>query len=101
MVAYLAKVKERSLSFKIFEIKHVPRSKNQKVDALSKLASSSPNGHPKSIQWEILHQPMITPDVVAWVDRSDTWMNPLIYYLHDGILSLDPKDASRIKKKYQ
>jgi len=101
MVVYLAKVKENSLSFKTFEIKHVPRSKNRQVDALSKLASSSLDGHPKSIRWEILHQLTITPEIVVWVDRSDTWMNPLIDYLRDNTLPLDPKDASCIKKKSQ
>ena len=64
MVVYLAKVKARSLSFKTLEIKHVPRSENRQADTLSKLASSSPDGHPKSIRWEILHQPTITPRIV-------------------------------------
>ena len=85
VMAYLTKVKEWSLSFKKFEIEHVPRSENRQADALSKLASSSPDGHLKSIQWEILHQLISTPEVVAWVDRSKTWMNPLEYYLYDGI----------------
>ena len=53
MMAYLAKVKECSVTFKTFEIKHVPRLENRQADALSKLASSSSNGHPKSIRWEI------------------------------------------------
>jgi len=69
MMAYLAKVKEHSKSFTTFEIKHVPRSENRQADALLKLASSSPYGHPKSIHWEILHQPTMVPEVVAWVDK--------------------------------
>ena len=39
--------------------------------------------------------------IVAWVDRSDTWMSPLVEYLHDGILPPDPKNANRIKNKAQ
>jgi len=39
--------------------------------------------------------------MLAWVDRSDTWMNPLVNYLQDGTLPLDPKDANCIKKKSQ
>ena len=72
MAAYLSKVKERAKCFKKFEIKNVPRSENQQVDALSKLASSSPDGHPKNIRWEILHQPTVAPEAVAWVDKSET-----------------------------
>ena len=49
MMSYLTKVKERSLSFKKFEIEHVPQSKNRQADALSKLARSSLDAHPKSI----------------------------------------------------
>jgi len=49
MMAYLTKVKKQSLSFKKFEIEHVPRLENWQADALSKLASSFPDGHPKSI----------------------------------------------------
>jgi len=39
--------------------------------------------------------------MVAWVDRSDTWMNHFVNYLRDDTLPLDPKDVSRIKKKPQ
>jgi len=49
MVAYLTKVKEKSLSFNKFEIEHVPPSKNQQPDALSRLARSLPDRHSKSI----------------------------------------------------
>ena len=101
MMAYLAKVKERSESFKTFEIKHVPRSENRQVDALSKLASSSIDGYQKSIHWEILHQPTIASEMLAWLDKSERWMNPLVNYLRDGTIPLDSKDASRIKKKSQ
>ena len=101
MAAYLSKVKERAKCFKKFEIKHVPRSKNRQADSLSKLASSSPDGHPKNIRWEILHQPSVAPEAVAWVDRSETWMDSLVSYLRDGTLPSDPKDANRIRKKAQ
>jgi len=50
MMAYLALVKERAKTFRIFKIKHVPRSENRQADALSKLASSSLDRHPKNIR---------------------------------------------------
>ena len=99
MAAYLSKVKERAKCFKKFEIQHVPRSENRQADALSKLASSSRDRHKKNIRWEILHQPSVTPEAVAWADRSETWMDPLVSYLRDGTLPSDPKDANRIRKK--
>ena len=72
MMAYLALIKERVKTFKIFEIKHVPRSENRQADALLKLPSSSPDGHPKTIRREVLHQLTIALETVAWVDRSNT-----------------------------
>ncbi|GJT91874.1 reverse transcriptase domain-containing protein [Tanacetum coccineum] len=41
MVQYLNKVKTLTKSFKEFSIKQIPRSENKKVDALSKIASTS------------------------------------------------------------
>ncbi|GKC97209.1 reverse transcriptase domain-containing protein [Tanacetum coccineum] len=41
MIRYLEKVKALTGSFKAFIIKQVPRSENKKVDALSKIASTS------------------------------------------------------------
>jgi len=39
--------------------------------------------------------------VVVWVDRSSTWMDPLVSYLRDGTLPSDPKEANRIERKPQ
>jgi len=47
-----------------------------KIDALSKLASSSDDGKPKNIQWEALIERSIDPHEVLWLDRSSTWMDP-------------------------
>ncbi|GJW84337.1 reverse transcriptase domain-containing protein [Tanacetum coccineum] len=41
MIKYLEKVKALASTFRTFSIKQVPRSKNKKVDALSKMASNS------------------------------------------------------------
>jgi len=40
-LAYLSEGKGKSHTFKKLEIEHVPKSKNQQADALSKLAISS------------------------------------------------------------
>ncbi|GJV29591.1 reverse transcriptase domain-containing protein [Tanacetum coccineum] len=41
MIKYLEKVKALTSTFRAFSIKQVPRSKNKKADALSKMASTS------------------------------------------------------------
>ncbi|GJR97536.1 reverse transcriptase domain-containing protein [Tanacetum coccineum] len=41
MIKYLEKVKALASTFRVFSIKQVPRSKNKKADALSKIASTS------------------------------------------------------------
>jgi len=78
MATYLAKVKEKSSMFEKFEIEHVPRSKNRQADALSKLASASPDGRPKIIHWEILPEQMIDAKELVWINRSETWIEPLM-----------------------
>lgn len=48
-------------SFKEWEVEHIPRSKNTRVDALSKLASSTSSFSGKMIVVEVLNSPLSIP----------------------------------------
>ena len=85
--------------FQRFEIERVLRSENRPVNALSKLASPSPNGCPKNIHLEILLEWTIDAKELVWINRSKIWMEPLTSYLRDKTLLQDPKEADRIKKR--
>ena len=36
---------------------------------------------------------------LIWIDRNETWMEPLTSYLRDGTLSHDPKEADDVRKR--
>ncbi|XP_068497746.1 uncharacterized protein [Phaseolus vulgaris] len=57
MAAYLEYVKELRRSFSLFEVVHVPREQNARVDLLAKLASSSKGGRQRTVIQETLKTP--------------------------------------------
>ncbi|GJR88615.1 reverse transcriptase domain-containing protein [Tanacetum coccineum] len=71
MVRYLEKVKTLTTSFKAFSIKQVPRSKNKKADALSKIASTSFAYVSKQVLVEELKEKSISAvEVLAVVEEE-------------------------------
>ncbi|GJQ89727.1 reverse transcriptase domain-containing protein [Tanacetum coccineum] len=101
MIRYLEKVKTLTSSFKAFLIKQVPRNKNKKADALSKIASTSFAHLSKQVLVEELKEKSISAaEVLAVVEEEgDTWMTPIFKYLSNGILPVEGKKARAVKRK--
>ncbi|GJQ94490.1 reverse transcriptase domain-containing protein [Tanacetum coccineum] len=101
MVRYLEKVKALTGSFKAFTIKQIPRSKNKKSDALSKIASTSFAHLSKQVLVEELKEKSISEVEVLTVveEEGDTWMTPIYKYLAEETLPADMKKARAIKRK--
>ncbi|GJY96952.1 reverse transcriptase domain-containing protein [Tanacetum coccineum] len=101
MIKYLEKVKSLVSGFASFSISQVPRSKNKKADALSKIASTSFAHLSKQILVEILKEKSIHEVEVATVVEEEgiTWITPIIEYLKDGTLSGDRNEASKLRIK--
>ncbi|GJW45872.1 reverse transcriptase domain-containing protein [Tanacetum coccineum] len=99
MVKYLEKAKSLISGFANFSISQVPRSKNKKADALSKIASTSFAHLSKQVLVEILKEKSIQEKEVATVveEEGPTWMTPIMEYLKDGTLPGDRKDASKLR----
>ncbi|GKE32480.1 reverse transcriptase domain-containing protein, partial [Tanacetum coccineum] len=99
MVKYLKKAKSLISGFANFSISQVPRSKNKKVDALSKIASTSFAYLPKQVLVEVLKEKPIQDEEVATLveEEGPTWMTPIIKYLKDGTLPNDRKEASKLQ----
>lgn len=93
MVAYVRHVQEATARLSYSKIIHILRSKNHKVDAQSKLASSSSDGKSESIQWETLLKRSTESREIMWLDRNATSMEPITAYLSIGMLPLDAKEA--------
>ncbi|GJW39358.1 reverse transcriptase domain-containing protein [Tanacetum coccineum] len=95
MVQYLNKVKTLAKSFKEFSIKQIPRSKNKKADALSKIASTSFAHLNKQVLVEELKVKSINEKEILNIveEEGNTWMTPISEYLTKEILPEDKKKA--------
>ncbi|GKC61162.1 reverse transcriptase domain-containing protein [Tanacetum coccineum] len=101
MIKYLEKVKSLVSGFASFSISQIPRSKNKKADALSKIASTSFAHLSKQVLVEILKEKSIHEEEVATVveEEGTTWMTSIIEYLKDGTLPGDRKEARKLHIK--
>ncbi|GKA34315.1 reverse transcriptase domain-containing protein [Tanacetum coccineum] len=101
MIKYLEKVKTLVNDFANFSINRVPRSKNKKADALSKIASTSFAHLSKQVLVEVLQEKSIQEKDVAAVveEEGPTWMTPITEYLKDEILPDDKREASKLRIK--
>ncbi|GKA20338.1 reverse transcriptase domain-containing protein [Tanacetum coccineum] len=101
MIKYLEKAKSLISDFTNFSISQVPRSKNKKADALSKIASTSFAHLSKQVLVEVLKEKSIQEEEVATVveEEGPTWMTPIMEYLKDGTLPDDRKEASKLRIK--
>jgi ribonuclease HI len=103
MIQYLEKTKSLIQSFDRFTIKQVPRGDNRKVDALSKIASTSFAHLSKQVLVETLKNKSILEMEVSTVieEQNPTWMTPIIDFISKGILPQDQKDARRVRRTAQ
>ncbi|GKC01487.1 reverse transcriptase domain-containing protein [Tanacetum coccineum] len=101
MNKYLEKVKSLVSGFANFSISQVPRSKNKKANALSKIASTSFAHLSKQVLVEALQEKSIQEKEVTTVVEEDgpTWMTSIMEYLKDGTLPDDRKEASKLRIK--
>ncbi|GJZ13865.1 reverse transcriptase domain-containing protein [Tanacetum coccineum] len=101
MIKYLEKVKSLVSGFANFSISQIPRSKNKKADALSKIASTSFAHLSKQVLVEVLTEKSIQEKEVTTVveEEGTTWMTPIVEYLKDGTLPGDRKEASKLRIK--
>ncbi|GKE62437.1 reverse transcriptase domain-containing protein [Tanacetum coccineum] len=101
MVQYLNKVKTLAKSFKDFSIKQIPRSENKKVDALSKIASTSFAHLSKQVLVEELKEKSINEKEILDVveEEGNKWMTPIYECLAKEILPEDKKKARAVRRK--
>nr|GEU72067.1 hypothetical protein [Tanacetum cinerariifolium] len=99
------KYKEKALkmirSFNKFQISHIPREENKKVDALSKLTAVQCKGLTKGVLIDELNErSMDTAEVNAIIkEATRTWMKPIQKYIKNKILTKYATEARTIQKK--
>ncbi|GKA18514.1 hypothetical protein Tco_0698429 [Tanacetum coccineum] len=101
MIQYPKKTKTLISNFKKFSIEQVPRSKNKKADALSKIAFTSFAHLTKQVLEEVLKEKSIEEkESLADVEEEGySWITSLLEYLMDGTLPAKTKRARAIKIK--
>ena len=100
MRKYLDCVKSLASRLSEFSITQIPRSKNRKADALSKLASTSFDHLSKRVLVETLHERSIDSKTVATIeDQGPNWMTPYVEYHQHGVLPSDHNTARKLKVK--
>ncbi|XP_071739838.1 uncharacterized protein [Rutidosis leptorrhynchoides] len=99
MQKYLELKKALTNTFKTFEIKQIPRNRNKKADALSKLASLLYDHFTKKVMVEVLERKSTEEDthMATITTEEECWMTPFIRYLTDGTLPEDKLQARRIR----
>lgn len=81
-------------------VQQIPRSKNRRADALSKLASSAYSHLITKVLVEVLPCRSTEVKQVSNVgDSGDTWMTPIWNYLSRGILPEDKNEARKVRVK--
>nr|GEX29009.1 reverse transcriptase domain-containing protein [Tanacetum cinerariifolium] len=101
MIKYLDITKGLVSGFKTFSISQVPRSRNKKADALSKIASTSFAHLSNQVLVEVLEtKSIIGKEVTAVIEEEGpTWMTKLVNYLKEGILPGDENEARKLRLK--
>ena len=101
MISYLKKVRELLKKFIRVQVKHVPRAKNSRADALEKLEIASQEGLGRLILVEHLPEPSVSinNEEVSPVMSEPSWMDPIWEYLVEGTLPRDPKEASKLRAR--
>ncbi|XP_077225213.1 uncharacterized protein LOC143858445 [Tasmannia lanceolata] len=98
MKRYLQKVREKLKGMGEVEILQVPRGMNNRVDALSKMASEETHDF-GAVLTEILLHPSIDDVQVLEISPGPSWMDPIVRYLKDEILLENKLEARLLTTK--
>ncbi|XP_024164735.1 uncharacterized protein LOC112171852 [Rosa chinensis] len=85
--------------FASYVITQIPKAKNDKADALAKIAATSPSPAYGATKVEILEKPSTSKTVseIFTVDHTTSWMDPILKYMVDGLASDDKVEARRLQ----
>ncbi|XP_057444235.1 uncharacterized protein LOC130736417 [Lotus japonicus] len=94
LIKYLERVRLLMGRLQEVVVEFVSRAQNQRADARAKLASTRKPGNNGSVIQETLANPSIEGDLVASVDRQETWMDPIV-----DILEGEPSEVVKYSKE--
>ncbi|KAI3725412.1 hypothetical protein L1987_65200 [Smallanthus sonchifolius] len=98
MARYLNTCKSLLRQFVSWEVIHIPRSQNNKADALSKIASNFSDPM-KAIHLEIIQIPSTEMVEVNTTQQEESWITPIKEYLEKGTLPPERSKAHKLQAK--
>nr|XP_027062904.1 uncharacterized protein LOC113689315 [Coffea arabica] len=98
---YVVKTRELKGLFEQFALEQIPRSQNKRVDALSKLASTSVGILSREILVEVVRSRAHEPFNTAVIQVVSSWMDPIVQYLAQGELPPSRVEARKVLLKSQ
>ena len=96
---YVAKAHELRSLLKQFTLEPVPRSRNRRADAFSKLASTSFGTLNKEVLVEVVKRRAYEQLDTAVIQVMNSWMDPIVRYLANGELPSNKVEARKILLK--
>ncbi|KAK1378797.1 hypothetical protein POM88_025541 [Heracleum sosnowskyi] len=96
MAKYLKLVKAIMTQFDECYVEHIPREENMKADALSKFDSSDIENYVGSVYFQVLKTPSINGKLIAPIDISGCWIDPIKAHLETGWLSNNALEARKL-----
>ena len=100
MAAYLERVRGYLGQLVEYSIEQIPRERNTYVDSLAKLASTKDGDTLESVPVEYLPRPsIVNPDIHMVSIPKESWANPIISYLKDGVVPTNKREAQRLVYK--
>lgn len=99
VIKYLEAVHQEILPLKNFEVRQIPRYENNKDDSLSKLAISASRDTPHHVLWEVKHSKSIDAVATTVLDRTSTWLDDIINFKMNRVLSEDQKQEANNQKR--
>ena len=96
MAKYASLVKQKLNTLSTWELEHVPRDSNERVDALAVVAASLPIK--ETVYLPIYYQPgssLLHTQVSQIEEVPQSWMDPIWHYIATGEL---PNDRGRAHK---
>ena len=98
MEKYVSLVKQCLGSFSTWKLEHIPKDRNEKVDALAAVAASLPTTEIVFLPIYYQLDSSIITTRVSQVDKvSPSWMDPIVQYINTGELPNKRDKAYKIQ----
>lgn len=99
MQKYLKLTNQLIGHFKEIRFVQISGAKKTGADEIARLASSKEEVERPDLKIEVQKHPSIEEVHIFPIQNKESWMTPILSYIRNGELPLDPKEAERVKTR--